>query len=288
MLDRATTALRGALTRLRGDDPSGDLLAHGRRNLTRGTLHRLGLREQPFSDQTSPQDLYTDDAIRMQINMLAQQLASGEVLPVLKGESGSGKTSVLIRLMTEHADAMHFFVARGGADLDARRVVVDMLRMLVRPVPDDPAECYRDLARRLRALVADGQPTVLVVDDADRLRDRELQNLLALHDTLRTALGGWFRTLLAGQPGVDTRLSDLDSEQLRSGQMISADIRPLTRPRVAPFLEHRLRAAGLDGSIPLDEAELDRIFAAAGGLPRDLEIAAAAALEARCNRATRR
>lgn len=282
MLDRATNALRDAVNRLRGDDAEpADLLAGGQWRLSLTTRRELGLFDQPFSDQTSPAKLYVDHAIRMQTNVLASQLGENEMLPVVRGEDGSGKTSLLIRLMTDHATAMHFFVARGRSGLEARQIVVDMLRMLVRPVPADPAECYRDLARRLRALVADGLPAILVIDDADALTDLELQNLLSLHDSLRNTLGGRFRLLLSGQPGLDARLTELDSEQLRAGQMITSDVRPLPRAGIAAFLEHRLRAVGLDGDVPLSDTDLERIHAASGGLPRDVEIAAASALEAR-------
>lgn len=282
MLDRATSALRDAVSRLRGDDDEpADLLASGNRRLSLDTRRELGLFDQPFSDQTPPAKLYVDHAIRMQTNVLASQLTDNEVLPIVRGESGSGKTSLLIRLMTDHTGDLHFFVARGRAGLDARQIVIDMLRMLVRPVPDDPSECYLDLARRLRALVADGLPATLVIDDADLLSDRELQNLLSLHDSLRQTLRGRFRILLGGQSGFDSRLTELDSEQLRAGQMVTSDVRPLPRAGIASFLEHRLRAVGLDGDSPLTDADIERIHAASGGLPRDVEIAAAAMLEAR-------
>lgn len=281
MFDRAASALRNALDRLRGDDYPADLLAHGQPSLARGTMTRLGLDHQPFSAHTAPEDLFVDDAIRMQIDTLARHLEAGDVLSVLKGEPGSGRTSILIRLMTERSDDLHFFIARGAGSIDARRIVMDMLRMLVRPVPDDAAECYRDLARRLRALVADGKPAVLVIDDVDRLPEGELANLLSLHDGLRQALSGQFRMLLTAEPAVEMHLSSLDSEQIRSGRLVTAAVRPLTRPRLGPYLAHRLRTAGLRGAEPFEDADLDRIHAAAGGLPRDVEIAAAADLDAR-------
>jgi len=281
MLDRAGRFLREALARLRGDGYPADLLAGGESYLEPRTLERLGLRTQPFSEHTEPERLFVDDAIRMQIGVLARQLADGDVLPVLKGESGSGKTSLLIRLMTDHADDLHFFVARGNPRVDARRIVVDMLRVLVRPVPRDATECYADLTRRLRALVADGRPAVLVIDDADQLPDSEIDNLLHLNDSLRRTLGGRFRVLLAAEPAIELRLAARAGDKVRDGQLISADMRPLTLPRAGPFLDHKLRNAGLSGTGPFGDDDLARIHAAAGGLPRALEIAAAADLDAR-------
>lgn len=250
------------------------------RRLPHSTLSALGLHRQPFDDNAGPDELFVDDAIEMQVNMLSEHLRSGEMLPLLKGEAGSGKTSLLILLMTRSNDRFHYFVARGRENLRAEQIVIDMLRLLVRPVPDEPRECFRELARRLRRLVADDRPAVLVIDDADELADEQLNNLLAAHDSLSRALGGRFRMLLAAQPAIELRLSRLASDQLRSGRVFATDMRPLARPRIGPYLEQRLAAAGLAGNVPLDEGALDRI-ARHGGLPRTVEAAAAAELCAR-------
>lgn len=250
------------------------------RRLGRNALSALGLERQPFQDRAAAEELFVDDAIEMQLNTLGEHLRSGEMLPLVKGEPGSGKTSLLILLMTRSNDEFHYFVARGRPEMRAERVIVDMLRLLVRPVPDEPRECFRELARRLRALVADGRPAALVIDDADALADDQLNNLLAAHDSLRMALGGRFRLLLAAQPAIELRLPRLDSEHFRSGRVSTTPVRPLARPRVGPYLQQRLRAAGLARAAPLDEAALDRIAEHGSGLPRAIEAAAAAELNA--------
>jgi len=282
MLNRATHGLRGAIQRLRsgGDTTADDLPTTGQRRLSQRVLHALGLHDQPFAPVARADELYVDDATRMQLNILSKQLLEGEVLPLLKGEAGSGKTAVLIRLMTEQASHIHFFVARGDASLDAHRITLDMLRMLVRPIPDDPQACYRELTRHLRGLTAGGQPAALVIDDADQLADRELQHLLTLRDSLERHLYGRFRLLLAGEPPLEGRLAALESEQLAGGHMIATDVRPLPRARLSGYLQHRLAAAGSAG-FPFSDNDLDRIFQAAGGLPGAVEVAAAAVLEGR-------
>jgi len=119
---------------------------------------------------------------------------------------------------------------------------------------------------------------VLVVDDADAIPDVQLNNLLAAHDSLRKALDGRFRLLLAAQPAIELRLAALDSQHLRSGRLFATDLRPLARPRVGPYLQQRLEAAGLSRAAPLDDAALDRIAQQGSGLPRLVEAAAAAEL----------
>ncbi len=240
----------------------------------------LGLERQPFRDNAAPHELFADEAITMQINALLGQLRDGTMLPLLRGERGSGKTSMLIQLMARSGEHYHFFVVRGNADLTAERVVIDMLRVLVRPVPDKGSQCFRELVRQLRSLVQDGRPAVLVVDDADSIADTELERLLQVHDRLRDAVAGGFRMLLAVDPALDLRMARLSSRQLDAGQVFAANVRPYNRARIEQYIAHRLAAAGYGGSLPLSEEELDAIAAEAEGLPRSVE----AATTARINR----
>lgn len=283
MLTRTASTLRDLFARLRpgGDEDDASLDAHATRTLDANALRALGLERQPFRDNARAEELFVDDAVEMQLNMLAQQLRQGDMLPILKGEPGSGKTSLLIQLMARANDDCHFFVVRGESGLTAERVIVDMLRVLARPIPDDVRECFRELARQLRGLVGDDRPAALVVDDAHLLADRELGYLLMAHDSLRKALGGRFRLLLAADPGIELRLPSLRSEHLDSGQVSAGNVRPLGRQRIGPYLRHRLAAAGNRGPSPFDDTALERIHAAGEGLPRGIEAAAAAELNAR-------
>lgn len=283
MLARTASTLRGLFARLRpgGEEDDDARDASGTRTLDANVLQVLGLERQPFRDNARAEELFVDDAVEMQLNMLAQQLRQGDMLPILKGEPGSGKTSLLIQLMARAGDDCHFFVVRGESGLTAERVITDMLRVLVRPVPEDVGECFRELARRLRDLVGDGRPAALVVDDAHLLTERELGYLLMAHDSLRTALGGRFRLLLAADPTIELRLPSLRSRHLDSGQVSAANVRPLGQPRIGPYLRHRLAAAGHRGPSPFDGEAIERIHAAGQGLPRGIEAAAAAELNER-------
>ena len=281
----STRSLRDLVARLLpGEDDTLDLAEaafDGNRTLDANTLLALGLERQPFPEQTAPEALFVDHAVEMQVNALADQLRSGEMVPLLKGEAGSGKTSLLIQLMTRHARDYHFFVVRGEASLTAQRTIIDMLRVLVRPVPEDLSECFRELARQLRSVVADDCPAVLVIDDADALGDDELNHLLAAHDSLKAALGGRFRILLAASSRFELRIANLQSRQIDAGRIVATAVRPMQRARVGPYMLQRLEAAGLDGESPLDGEDLDRIAEAGEGLPRVLEAAAASLLNQR-------
>ena len=281
MLERTTSTLRTLLGRMRTDEEPGPISRAPTRTLADETLQALGLRQQPFRDNAAAEDLFVDDAVDMQINVLAQHLRDGEMLPLLKGEPGSGKTSLLIQLMARAGDEFHFFVVRGEEALSAERIVVDMLRVMVRPVPDDVAECFRQLARQLRQLVADGRPTALIIDDAHLLADREIDHLLTVADSLGQALGGRFRLLLAADPGIELRLPSLSSEQIERGAVSATSVRPLGRARIGPYLDHRLAVAGRQGPSVFDDATLDRIHARGDSLPRGVETAAAAELNDR-------
>jgi DamX protein len=281
VLERTTSALRELIDRLRPAAPEPAAGPSPTRSLGRNARWMLGLTRQPFRDNAAADELFVDDAVAMQLNMLAEQLRTGEMLPVLKGEAGSGKTSLLIQLMARAGEELHFFVVRGEPDLTAERVIVDMLRVLTRPVPEDRSECFRQLARQLHGLVADGRPAALAIDDAHAIPDRELGHLLAAHDSLKRALGGRFRLLLATDPAIELRLPHLQSAQVDAGQVFSANVRPLNRARIGPYLAHRLAMAGYEGPLPIDDDVLDAIASESGGLPRAVETAAAGEINAR-------
>ncbi|MDZ7748047.1 MAG: hypothetical protein U5K43_03700 [Halofilum sp. (in: g-proteobacteria)] len=120
-----------------------------------------------------------------------------------------------------------------------------------------------------------------MVDDAHVVPERELDHLLSAHDSLRRALDDRFRLLLAADPAIELRLAQLHSAQLDAGQVFAANVRPLHRARVAPYLAHRLAMAGYHGELPVDEDTLDAITSDSGGLPRGVETGAAAAINAR-------
>lgn len=285
MLRTAAGGIRDLVSRLRGGAGPADAptAAPATRRLEPATLAALRLERQPFHDDAPAEALFADDAIEMQLNVLTRQLDDGEMLPVLKGEAGSGKTTLLILLMARNNDRFHFFISRGRPGLTTEQIIIDMLRLFTRDVPDELQQSFRELARRLRRLVADDCPAVLVVDDADALSDPQLNNLLAMHDSLGGALGGQFRLLLAAGADFEPRLARLHSRQLGTGRVVAAGVRPLKRPRIGPYLEQRLRAAGHAGESPFDRAALDRIAARGGSLPREIEAAAAAELNATSN-----
>lgn len=282
MLARATSTLRELVARLRpAERDAGAPPAGPTRTLSAPALRALGLQRQPFRDHAGADELFTDDAVEMNLNMLAEQVRTGDMLPLLKGEPGSGKTSLLIQYMARAQGECQFFVCRAHRSLTAERIIVDMLRVLTRPVPDEAGECFRQLARQLRGMVSEGHPATLVVDDAHLLSDRDLGHVLIAYDSLRKVLRGQFRLLLAADPSIELRLSGLHSDQLDTGQVFAANIRPLNRARLGAYLNWRLQAAGgHPRDLPLDEAMLDRIAAASEDLPRSVETAAAAELNA--------
>jgi len=268
---RALGRFLGRAAAVAAEDP-----ASASRTVSERACWLLGLDRQPFRDNAAPHELFADEAITMQLDALLGQLRDGTMLPLLRGEPGSGKTSMLIQLMARPSEHYHFFVVRGSAGLTAERVVIDMLRVLVRPVPDKSSECFRELVRQLRSLVQDGRPAVLVVDDGDAIGDAELERLLQVQDRLRDAVAGGFRMLLAVDPALDLRIPRLSSKQLDAGQVFTANIRPYNRARIEQYIAHRLATAGYSGSLPFSEEELDAIASEAEGLPRSVETAAAA------------
>ncbi|MEM7294138.1 MAG: hypothetical protein AAF420_12195, partial [Pseudomonadota bacterium] len=76
-------------------------------------LRALGLAAQPFCDRPSGHEYFFDPVMQMQLNMLQHNLKFSDMIQVLKGERGSGKTALIIQMLANANDEFQIFVARG-------------------------------------------------------------------------------------------------------------------------------------------------------------------------------
>jgi hypothetical protein len=76
--------------------------------------------------------------------------------------------------------------------------------------------------------------------------------------------------LLVGQPEFHDRLKSRECEQIRQRVVASYHLRPLTREDVRHYIEHRLSAAGWDGSEIFTPEALKKVYQVTQGVPRKI------------------
>lgn len=232
--------------------------------LNEQVMHALDLHTQPFCEQASGRKYFTDTVMQMQLNMLQ----------VLKGDTGSGKTALVIQMLSKANDEFQIFIVRGKASLTAPEILTGMLKIFQQPAPNDLGSCLSLLIKHLKIRLEKNLSSVLIVENAHAISVDSLNQLLAYTDTINQALDGELRILLVADPVIGSILPKLNSKQLREGKVFISSVRVLDRQRTREYIEYRLQQAGFQGAFPFSDKQLNKLYESTDGIPQKLDTVA--------------
>jgi type II secretory pathway predicted ATPase ExeA len=224
------------------------------------------LREKPFSLTPDPAYFYMAQRHRSALTMLEYVLTQAAGFALITGEVGCGKTTVV-----------HHFLERIGRKVNVALItnthpgmgallpwVVESLGL--EPGQLSPSELYRRFARHARCEYDDGQPVVLVIDEAQNLGVGGLEELRVLSN-LNTGKQMVLQTILIGQPELRNLLGLNELRQFAQRIAIECHLEALQLDETIAYVRHRVRVAGGQSELFAPEA-LDLIHACTGGVPR--------------------
>ena len=141
-----------------------------------------GLRELPFELTPNPKFLYLTPKHREALSTLHYTLAAGKSITVLVGEAGTGKTTLLrAALESEHGRRVRWFYLNNPVLTREDFIRTLAVRFQLGPGAADSKAVFLDaLERALVERRAQGQTTVLVVDEAQSLGHDLLEEIRLL------------------------------------------------------------------------------------------------------------
>lgn len=224
-------------------------------------INYFGFTRPPFGDP-EPGDFEPVGAQATALETLRVSLDDQVRLLVLTGPSGTGKTSLLRRLIAEQAGRRHcilFWNAHLGFD-DLLNYLCDDLDL--RAPGTSRAERLKALRIALVREIAAGKSLLLLLDDAQNLPDETFEGLATLLDI--TEVGRHpVQVVLCGQPTLGERLEatplGIAPRHLR--------LRTLAPDECRTFIERRVLAAGHPGGV-FDAGAIAKITELAHGVPR--------------------
>jgi type II secretory pathway predicted ATPase ExeA len=227
------------------------------------------LKEQPFGVTPNPEFLYLGDQYREALASLVYGMRAGRGFHALIAPPGLGKTTLLFRFVTHFRNAnkcVFLFNTLCSPREFLRSVISDLD---IGTPGQDLADMQSQLNEFLVRTAQEGKEFILVIDEAQNLTDDvlEMVRLLSDFETPRRKL---MHIVLAGQPQLETKLSQAQLTQLRQRISLISWLKPLDREQVHQYVEWRLRVAGsVDGKVFQPDA-LDLIAAHSGGIPRNI------------------
>lgn len=247
----------------------------------------FGLREQPFALTTDPRFHYKTESHRRAFDELKRGLERDEGFLLLTGETGTGKTT-LSRAVIDALGGRTFsaiITNPAVADAELLRVILRDFGVVSREEirrgrfeSADAQHLHETLEGFLRSLAPLGARAVLVVDEAQSLAPRTLEQLRVLGNM---EAGGrrLIQIILSGQPGLVTTLSADTMTQL--SQRVSRRVRlePMSKDEVEQYIAHRLRVAGGEAQVGFTPDAIALVHRLSQGIPRTVNLLCDRALE---------
>jgi len=227
------------------------------------------LREQPFGVTPDPRFLYFGSTHREALASLLYAIETKRGFSALVAEPGMGKTSLLFRMLESlHGKARTAFLFQ--TEGDSRELLRSMLHDLgINVASQDATAMHEALNEGLIQELHAGRQVVVVIDEAQNLDEKVLETVRLLSN-FETSTQKLMHIVLAGQPGLATKLCEPGMRQLRQRVSNLIRLEPFHREETIQYIEHRLRAAGHDGPSIFSTDALDTIARVSQGIPRNI------------------
>lgn len=225
-----------------------------------------GLKEKPFSILPDPSYLYMSRVHSRAMVLLKYSLLSGQGFTVLSGEIGSGKTTLINKLVEDLDDDVHTgLLSFTQTSSDNILEWVAMTFGLDYQAKSETA-LYETFLQFLIREYAAGRKVVLIIDEAQNMglagleKLRMLSNVNAQKDYL-------LHMILVGQPELRSLIKAPQLKQLLQRIAVAYHLDGMTDQEARHYVKHRIEKAGGDSAIISDQA-LRLLVAAADGVPR--------------------
>jgi type II secretory pathway predicted ATPase ExeA len=239
------------------------------------------LREQPFGVTPDPRFLYFSPGHREALASLFYGIETGRGFLSLVAEPGMGKTTLFFQLLQRWKGHIHsaFLFQTQCDSRELLRYLLDDLGL--KSDGEDIVRMHSELNDFLFRESKAGRRVVVFIDEAQNLSETVLETVRLLSD-FEAPDRKLMQIILAGQPGLEARLSRPSLAQLRQRIAIQSRLDPLPPDEVVRYVHHRLRVAGHKGAHLFTPGALGLIAEYSRGIPRVVNILCFNALSLGC------
>lgn len=231
----------------------------------------FGFREKPFNVTPDPRFFYANPIYQEAYASLVYGIKERKGFIMLTGEVGTGKTTLLRRLMN-NMEATARFVFFYNTTLTFEELVTFVCEELgLETKGGERLKKIQALNEFLIEQLKKDGTVVLLIDEAQNLADDALENLRLLSN-LETSSEKLLQIVLVGQPEMEAKLDQPGLRQIKQRIAVRYRLDHLRAREVGPYIEHRLQLVGYQGPSLFASDAIERIASYSNGVPRLINI----------------
>jgi general secretion pathway protein A len=231
----------------------------------------FGLRKDPFRLTPDPSFLFLTDQHREALSGLTFAILQRRGFIVLSGEIGTGKTTLLARILRFlPASRLQFSKIVNPTLTPAEFLELALLEFGLNDIPPNKGQRLWALQNLIREGESAGKVSALIVDEAQKLTPEVLEEIRMLAN-LEQAEQPFLQIVLVGQPELEALLNREDMRALKQRIGVRFTLGPLAAGEVAEYMRHRwVRAGGAE--LPFTPEAVEDVAHASQRVPRLINV----------------
>jgi general secretion pathway protein A len=228
----------------------------------------FGLQRAPFSMTPDPALLFMPPQHREALAGLTYAILNRKGFAVLIGDAGTGKTTLLARVLRSLPSSRIHTSVIFNPTLTANELLeLALIDFGITDVPESKPQRLIALQRLLLQNHEAGKASVLIIDEAHKLSPVLLEEIRLLSN-FEFAEQKLLQIVLSGQNELGDILNQNDLRQLKQRISVRLSIGPLAKPELEQYIRHRWMKCGGTATLPFSPAALDAIATCSQGIPR--------------------
>ena len=232
----------------------------------------FGFHATPFALNPDPSFYFASQGHVRALAYLQYGVHQREGFIVVTGEIGSGKTT-LVRTLLDGLRASDVVAAQiSNTQLDSTELLHSICTAYgVAAQGSGKSHLLAALEAHFTALATKGRRALLIVDEAQNLGLRELEELRMLSN-FQLGNHALLQSFLVGQPDLRILLRSPALEQLRQRMIAACHLGPLSPDETKAYIRHRLEHVGWTTRPVIEDDAFGRVHAHTLGIPRGINL----------------
>ncbi len=231
--------------------------------LTAQTIEFLNLSKQPFNAEIlSDKSFFSSPALDKITDSLIHQVQFSELLLVVDGPHGSGKTTLFRQLIQTEINNIKIL----SMQAEATDTLVQIQQKMSIHLQDMGDAGHLD--DNLKSLQMFDQTPLAIIDSAHVLSDTTLQELLRYQQQLKQDHEVTLKLLIFANTGIAKTLQNITD--ISADQMYIQSMPEYSAKQTDTFIRHKLKLAGYTGEPLLSVNTIQQLFKKSSGIPLEI------------------